>query len=653
MNKNYRLRTQVGVDKEIQVQIDQDWESIEVLSLKILQSDIYDRMCSDYGIVAGRVIANGGYGVPNARVSIFVPLSANDALDPVISTFYPYKNINDLNEDGYRYNLLPYTQSHSGHIPVGTFFSREDVLTNPSYIEVFDKYYKYTALTNDSGDFMIFGVPLGTQTIHIDIDLSDIGEFSLSPQDLIRTGVATEAQVAGNRFRASTDLNSLPQIVNLTKTIEVSPLWGETSICQVAINRLDFDLRDDANIDTQPNAVFMGSIFSTPDTFRLRGKNNAKIKDDFGNLCQLQAGPGQILAIRQTIFQGTDGNPILEQYRLEQNGNVIDGNGTWLVELPMNLDYFVTNEFSEKILSNDPTIGIPTKAKYRFKIKWQQSSDLTEQTRRPYYLVPNVREFGWTSPNADPNQGQGGNPQQLASSYYFGLDWSGYTQGITSNTIRNTKLNEIINCEDTFYQFDFNRVYTVSALIDQYKNGGRGRFVGIKEIDSNECSETVNKFPVNEGFRNFDLIYFLFAFLMQIFQIIGLPLIVAYHIMAYLWNNFAVVLLSILGAFILRAIAQTIGEAAVFISSSIGNPFTINMLVAGLAILLRISFYTFLAVHLAKNFKALVKKKFGPISLPMVQYPDCQACDCKNGEVDNDSTEGTIPPPGVLTQTSN
>ena len=26
MNKNYRLRTQVGVDREIQVQLDQDWK---------------------------------------------------------------------------------------------------------------------------------------------------------------------------------------------------------------------------------------------------------------------------------------------------------------------------------------------------------------------------------------------------------------------------------------------------------------------------------------------------------------------------------------------------------------------------------------------------------------------------------------------------
>ena len=90
-------------------------------------------------------------------------MTDQDAENPIISELYPYKNINDLNEDGYRYNLLPYTQSHSGHVPVGTFFSREDVLTNPSYIEVFDKYYKYTALTNDSGDFMIFGVPVGDQ----------------------------------------------------------------------------------------------------------------------------------------------------------------------------------------------------------------------------------------------------------------------------------------------------------------------------------------------------------------------------------------------------------------------------------------------------------------------------------------------------------
>jgi hypothetical protein len=118
-----------------------------------------------------------------------------------------------------------------------------------------------------------------------------------------------------------------------------------------------------------------------------------------GNLCSLQSGPGQILAIRQTIEQDTTGNPILEQYQLEQAGNIIDGDGVWLTELPMNLDYYITNEFGEKVISNDPTIGIPTKSKYRFKIKWTQPTALTEQTRRPYFLVPNIREYGWTNGN--------------------------------------------------------------------------------------------------------------------------------------------------------------------------------------------------------------------------------------------------------------
>jgi hypothetical protein len=95
----------------------------------------------------------------------------------------------------------------------------------------------------------------------------------------------------------------------------------------------------------------MGSMFSSPDKERVRpafsifGLNitrDSKPKDNLGNLCDLQTNTGQILAIRQTIFQDQDGNPILEQYRLEQSGNIIDGDGTWLTELPMNLDYLLT-----------------------------------------------------------------------------------------------------------------------------------------------------------------------------------------------------------------------------------------------------------------------------------------------------------------------
>ena len=73
MPKSLRIRTEVGVDKYINLDLEQDFEMIEILSLKILTNDLYTRYCSDYGVIVGRVSVNNGYGVPNARVSVFIP----------------------------------------------------------------------------------------------------------------------------------------------------------------------------------------------------------------------------------------------------------------------------------------------------------------------------------------------------------------------------------------------------------------------------------------------------------------------------------------------------------------------------------------------------------------------------------------------------
>jgi hypothetical protein len=575
MGQSYRIQTELGINKTINVQLDQEFEFLEILSLKIQQADIYTRSCADYGVLVGRITANNGFGLPNARVSIFIPIESVDESNPVVQSIYPYKSPSDKNDDGYRYNLLPYEKSYSKHAATGTLPSRNDVLTASTAVEIYDKYYKFTAKTNESGDYMIMGVPLGEQTLVMDVDLSDIGEFSLTPQDLIRMGLATEGQVAGNQFRTSTDLSSLPQIINLSVNTEISPLWGEPDLCQIAINRVDFDLRDSANIDIQPTSTFMGSIYSTSDGYRVR--KNCKPKDNMGNLCSLAAGPGQILAIRQTVQQDSDGNPILELYQLEQAGNIIDGNGVWLTELPMNLDYLTTNQFGEKVLSNDPTIGIPTKAKYRFKIKWQQPASLSTQTRRPNYLVPNIKEYG-------PDN------TQLKSSYYFGLAWSGYTNGFTS-TQKTNRLNEVIDCEDTFYEFNFNRVYTVSGLIDEYKKGAKGRFIGIKEIDNDDCSSTVNKFPVNDGFRNFDLLFFVFSILFTIIQPIGFSVLIISHILLFLYNLVIQVICWIC----------EIGFFGIHPFRWICNSLNINC-----------------------------NERDYTIRLPMITYPDCQACDCKS-----------------------
>ena len=614
MGKSYRLRTQVGVDKEIQVNLEQDWESIEILSLKIVQSDEYLKMCSDYGVIAGRVIANGGYGVPNVRVSVFVPIDEIDIEDPIISTLYPYTSIFDVNEDGYRYNLLPYERSHGGHRPTGTFPSIDDVLKNQTVIEVFEKYYKYTVKTNDSGDYMIFGAPLGNQTVVMDMDLSDIGPFSLAPQDLIKMGKATEEQTDGPFFKTSTNLDELPQILRLTENVDVSPFWGEEDVCQIRIERVDFDLRVEG-IEITPTATFIGSIVSTSDNLRL--KRNCKPSLEGGNLCELVVGPGEIIAIRQTPFLDEFDRPILEEHKLENGGNVIDEDGTWLVELPMNLDYIVTNEFGEQIISDDPTVGIATSSKYRFKVKWNQPNDLTQEVRRAYFLVPNIKEYGWVSgPTSDPKNlpTTSDEYQSLQASYYFGLDWSGYTTG-TSVSI-DQRIEDAINCVDTFYQFTFNKVYTVSSFIDEYKNGSnRARFLGIKEITDRECETENNRFPTTDGVQNFDILFFITTLFLNILFLPLQSILIASHVLAFIWPILKYLIAFVFG--ILVGIVQVICEF-------------LNLIGAG-----------FTCPSATGAFDSVVNapNPFTQITLPNLSYPDCQACDCESNPTNNDEGE--------------
>ena len=151
MAESYRIKTELGVNKNINVQIDQEFEFLEILSLKIQQSNIYTRSCSEYGVLVGRVTANNGFGIPNARVSVFIPIKTADESNPIISSIYPYKSPTDKNEDGYRYNLLTYEKSYSTHAATGTLPSRIDALTATTVVDIYDKYYKFTAKTNESG----------------------------------------------------------------------------------------------------------------------------------------------------------------------------------------------------------------------------------------------------------------------------------------------------------------------------------------------------------------------------------------------------------------------------------------------------------------------------------------------------------------------
>ena len=102
--KSFRVRTQVGQDQNLTFELKQDFDLLEVLSLSLRQHDVYTRMCSDFGVIVGRVIVNNGFGVPNCKVSVFIPLEEGE--NDVIKELYPFKQPFDKGSDGTRYNLL-------------------------------------------------------------------------------------------------------------------------------------------------------------------------------------------------------------------------------------------------------------------------------------------------------------------------------------------------------------------------------------------------------------------------------------------------------------------------------------------------------------------------------------------------------------------
>ncbi len=615
MPKSYRIKAQPNEDKNIFVNLEQDFDQLEILSLKIVKSDVYSRTCADYGVIVGRAQANGGFGIPNAKVSVFIPITDEDFGDEIISQLYPFKKVTDKNEEGYRYNLLPKESESCNHTATGNFFTSTEVINNPVVLEVFEKYYKYTTKTNESGDYMLWGVPLGNQTIHTSIDVSDIGCYSMRPYQFIRQGVSPSKFESSLEFKTSENLDTLPQIVLQNKAIQVVPFWGDEDLCGVGITRVDFDLRD-SGVEIEPSSTFMGSII-TDDDNNYVSVGGVPAKEQ-GQLCNLTTGTGTIESIRHTILKEEDGcTTKLENFNLDNGGKLIDGNGTWVTQLPMNLDYVVTNEYGQKVISDDPKVGIATRAKYRFRISFDGSGG---EVRSGRYLVPNLREYTDLA--------------QSPKNYSFSDKLEDYPETDTPVDIYGSPANQ---CTDYFYEFLPNRVYTVANFIDNYRKNispgsgnrsanSRWRFLGIKSINpsaENRCTDITKEFPVNDAFRGGNTIF-------STAQITRLLQVITLTIAASLISYQLVSLLAQFGQLCLRSVTAvsnvtvgTVASASIIdlpVGLSLIANFTGDMIAGFVTIpILGIFLYIPMAWSMVKNFYVVRK---------LYNYPNCEPCFC-------------------------
>lgn len=482
MSKTIRIRTTPGGGNHyLKVNLEQDFDILEILSLKLTQEDVYRQFYSDYGVVVGRVFCNGGLGIPNAKVSIFVPLDPNERSD--IKELYPYRTAISKNEEGIRYNLLPNLNQNDCHVPVGTFPSKRELLDNDLELEVFDKYYKYTTTTNDAGDYMIFGVPVGNHVVNVDVDLSDVGKFSQKPYDLIEQGNPQALFKSTTQFKGGKDINNLTQIKTQQIGVNVMPFWGEKKQDEVGISRVDVDL----NYDIKPKAIFIGNVFS--DNEKNSINKNCQTSKKAGKVCEMTPVDGFLHMIRKR----QDG--AVENYSV-QGGDVVDNDGTWVFQIPMNLDYMITDEFGKLIPTEEPNKGIPTRTRVRFKLDPMNTGEEGRLRTRASYLIPH-------------------NPKNSGEIDY---EFGGKTKDIS------------------FRDLYWNKIYTVKNFIPRFQNNSRlnsRKFVGLKDVD--DCSGNKNPLPFNRMDKDFNPLFTVLCFIMEILiTIIG---IVNSIISVHFWDD--------------------------------------------------------------------------------------------------------------------
>jgi hypothetical protein len=93
------------------------------------------------------------------------------------------------------------------------------------------------------------------------------------------------------------------------------------------------------------------------------------------------------------------------------------------------------------------------------------------------------------------------------SSYAFSLNWIDYGT--------DEMINEAVGCEDRFYNMVYNKVYTVSQLIDRFSwQTFPQKSIEIKHVTESRCEGDINPFPANDVYYRYDVLFILFSFIL-------------------------------------------------------------------------------------------------------------------------------------------
>jgi hypothetical protein len=208
MNK-YRIKTKILPEQNqyLKVNLEQNFDVLDILTLSIYGTDAYPNPCGDWGIIMGRIVDSNSFPMENVKVGYVIPLDDTDKNDITITSIY-----DDIM--GNKYPLLPKYRVNKNHYPVGGFPSEDEVMANSALEYVYKKYFKFVTSTNQNGDYTILGIPLGKGSLVMNFDSTDAGSLSTTPVQQLATGNKDK-----KNFKKDQRLNGSPISANSGESV--------------------------------------------------------------------------------------------------------------------------------------------------------------------------------------------------------------------------------------------------------------------------------------------------------------------------------------------------------------------------------------------------------------------------------------------------
>lgn len=187
---------------------------------------------SPTGIVFGKLEALQKISDENGN-KIKIPL--NNVPVCVFKTTDEFPDTSSVDDNGNRIVLnLKENSDESQYFDDDTFLFAQDFLTSTEQLKSIPDKYRYTALTNENGEFVIYDVPTGAQTFMLEIDL-------------LKQGL-TKDEVSLNVFPYPTtenpNVDNVPHFYYRQLNINVVPSWGDFQSGYTQLNvSIPLDLR--------------------------------------------------------------------------------------------------------------------------------------------------------------------------------------------------------------------------------------------------------------------------------------------------------------------------------------------------------------------------------------------------------------------------